>query len=72
MVQTQLLLQCFGQFKRPKRKFCCRRNNSDASTVGGLAIAVSLELKGLEVAHSRHGLLPWPQLVQVSSFTNAG
>ena len=41
------------------------RNKSDASTVGGLAIAVSLELKGLELAHTRHGMLPWAQLVQV-------
>lgn len=33
--------------------------------MGGLAIAVSLELKGLEVAHERHGVLPCSQLVQV-------
>ena len=57
------LAGCSGQQLSVLQVLC--RNKSDASTVGGLAIAVSLELKGLEVAHTRHGLLPWAQLVQV-------
>ena len=35
----------------------------EAAVNGGLAIAVPLELKGLWVAHQRHGTLPWAQLV---------
>lgn len=35
----------------------------NASLDGGLAIAVPLELKGLELAWRRYGLLPWARLV---------
>lgn len=36
------------------------------SLEGGLAVGVPLELKGLALAHSRHGSLPWSRLVQPS------
>ncbi len=37
--------------------------NPDAAVNGGLAIAVPLELKGLWMAHQRHGSIAWADLV---------
>jgi gamma-glutamyltranspeptidase len=39
----------------------------NASEIGGLAIAVPGELKGLELAHARHGRLSWAQVVEPAS-----
>lgn len=41
-------------------------DNEQASVVGGLAVGVPGELKGLDYVHRKYGVLPWKALVMPS------
>jgi gamma-glutamyltranspeptidase / glutathione hydrolase / leukotriene-C4 hydrolase len=48
------------------------KGKPQAALVGGLAAAVPLELRGLHLAHSRHGVLPWSRLVEPAAAVAEG
>jgi len=50
----------------PERRVRELKNSGCVVSTGGLSIAIPGEIRGYEMAHRRHGRLPWKDLFQPS------